>query len=179
MSTKNEMLSDAEYQLIAKKIIYNAYTPKLADHIFTDPIKFGLVVEAVMMADWEWNGKGTKYGYRKQRAIWAIHKILKDMSNTDRKHKINLFSEIEQDEFCGKNQEDFMQEIEQRDYIDNITNKINNSTTLTGNEKRVMIGKIIEDKSIRELSEEFGIRGEAVRQTLKRAITKIGNSLCI
>lgn len=174
-----EMETDAEYQIIAKKIIYNSCTATLADRIYEDTSMFGTVVNAVMLADWEFNGKGNIYGYRKQRAQWAIYKIIQEMGSMKGDHKTQQFSQFEHSDFYDKKQKDFVAEIEQKDYIEYIRERIETSDLLSENEKKVLIGKFLEDKTILEISEELEVRGEAVRQTLKRAMTKMGRSLCV
>jgi hypothetical protein len=173
----NEMLEDSEYQLIAKKIICNACTPQMAERIYNDPIKFGTVVNAVMMADWEYNGKGSIFGYRKQRAKWAIYKIISEMGSSH----THTFSELSTNELHpieGYLAYDIPDNgVERNDYENFLRQRIE-SSILTENEKKVLVGKILENKTVNEMSSEFGIRGEAVRQTLKRGIRKIGKSLC-
>lgn len=175
----NEMLEHKEYEIIAKRVLYNFCNNAVAEHIYTDPIKFGTVVGAVMTADWKWNGTGSKYGYRKQRVQWAVYRILQESNSTNKIFKMIPFSQFEHDDFYVESPKSFTSQIEQNDYMDYIEGKINTSNILSDNEKQVLIGKIIKNKTIKEMSEEFGTLKESIRQTLQRGIEKIGKSLCV
>ena len=176
-----EYLTDSEYQKIAKKLIFDNCNAEISHHICNDPTKFGVVVNAVMTADWKWDGRGNKYGYRKQRAKWAIYKIISDITKKTDRPNIQTFSELlrEDHEISSLNKKNFVDDVDQKDYIEYVTNQIRNSKVLLDNEKTVLIGKFIQDKTVVELSEELEVRGESIRQTLNRAMVKIGHSLCV
>ena len=174
-----EMLLDKEYQLIAKKILYNTCNPELSEAIYNDEDYFGSIASAIMIADWKWDGRGTIYGYRKQYAKWTIYRIIKEINSNKREHNIRNFSSFEFSDFYDKTQKDFVEEIEQQDYIQHIKYKIENSKLLVDNEKYILISKFLNDSSISEIAETLQIRVEAVRQALTRAMTKIGKSLCV
>lgn len=180
----NEMLSLKEYTDIAKKILFSNAMQKVAESIYKDDMKFGQIINAVMMADWKFNGKGTKYGYRKAMVQYTVKKILKE--NTRKKNKnlsLDYFADNGEkthkiSEPTSENMQFSVKNIEEQDYNDVTINKIKSSNILTDIEKKIIIARIFEDKSVDELSQELNIRGEAIRQTLHRAVKKSGMSLC-
>ncbi len=167
------MLTDKEYKDIAKKILYNYLknNMKLAKNIYLDTTKFGLIVKAVMVADWQWNKQGTIYGYRKQRVGWMIGRILKEMNS---KHSLSL--QFNNNDFYTKKQKCSLEEL---DYCIYIENKINKSNILSDKEKKILVSSLIQSKTVREISEDLTINRESVRQTITRSINKIGRSLCV
>ena len=63
-----------EYINLTTKIIRSVANFSVADKIINDQDIFGEMVGEVMSADYNWDGRGNIYGYRKQRIIWAILK---------------------------------------------------------------------------------------------------------
>ena len=171
----NTMLTDAEYQSLAKIILYKNCTLDVANSIYNDPIKFGKVVSSLMIADWQWNGTGTVYGYRKQMVKWCVENILKQ--NQRLKNK-NLSISSEFDPITEKN-EKVVDDLENDDYNNYIKEKIISSEKLSDIEKTVLVYKILEDKTNKEISRELNKTVEGIRQTFKRAVKKLGTSLCV
>jgi len=169
------MLTDAEYQSLAKIILYKNCTLSVANSIYKDPIKFGKVISSVMIADWKWNGTGNIYGFRKQMVKWCVENILKQNQRIKNK---NLSISSEFDPLIEKN-EKVIDEIENNDYNHYIKEKILLSKKLTNTEKKIIIYKLLENKTNKEISKELNKTVEGIRQTFKRAVKKLGTSLCV
>lgn len=175
------MLTDAEYRKLAKIILYKNCIRDVANSIYNDPIKFGRIVESIMIADWKWNGIGNIYGYRKQMVKWCIKNILKE-----NKRNINRASTIEDltntDAYTSlqyyEKDTNSIGQIEEEDYNAYIREKISNSKILTESEKKILTYKILENKTMKEISQNIGISVQGAKQTFKRGISKIGESLC-
>jgi DNA-binding CsgD family transcriptional regulator len=175
-----QMLSDKEYRTIARKILYAHCIKSLAISIHKDPVAFGLLVNAIMSADWEFNGTGTIHGYRKRRGLWMIYKIIKNRARD--REKAVLFSDITEFNHSVKYKgttEDPTTSVDDQDYIEYVEKKIGESELLSQRQKWVVISRLLKQKTDREISEEFGISISSVRGMLTRAYKKIGSSLCV
>jgi len=152
------MLTDREYREIAKKILFNNASTDVANSIYKNNIKFGRIVSAVMIADWKWNGKGNKYGFRKIMVCWEIKKILAEQRNPKNKHlSLNYANKNnEQENITVADQTDYYEAIDKLDYEDTIKTKICDSVKLSKKEKGIMIARMLENKSINHIAEHIG-----------------------
>ena len=69
-------LTLAEYTVFAKKSI-SRFAPNLANKILKDEDFIADLTHDIIMADWRWNGKGSRSGYRSKCAQWSIMDQLK------------------------------------------------------------------------------------------------------
>ena len=166
-------ISMKEYINLTTKIIRSVANFSVADKIINDQDIFGEMVGEVMHADYNWDGRGNIYGYRKQRIIWAILKYLnKKKSNTT----VSLNHII-----CdGKELQDFMisgditplENIEKKE-LKNIVNDILNLSMLSDNQRRCIFLKYLKSMTLRQISVELQISSEAVRQNIFNGINKL------
>lgn len=176
-----EMLTDKEYQDIAKKILLKSCTGPIVNNILKDPIKFGTVVSAVMTADWKWDGRGTIHGYRKQYAMWTIYKLIKTLKTDKPNHKskTKLLSEVHQsftDNIkCNRHP---LNVVEDDDYLKNINKKIVASKVLTDMEKNILLDRV-EGITVSDISRKYSVSYWVIKQAIDRIGIKIGNSLNI
>ena len=62
-----------ENYLKLSEALIGLYSPiSIRDNMLNSEDAIANVANSLMMADWKWNGKGSKHGYRKQRCEWAI-----------------------------------------------------------------------------------------------------------
>ena len=169
------MESLAEYDNVAKKILM-AVAPSVTKVIINDPDKFGFVVGEIMTADWKWNGKGSKYGYRKQRVIWAVKKILNSIKKNQ---KILSLQQLSKDssntilEIPDNKNKSFVDEY---DYVRFLREKVENSSILSKREKECILIHCFDNISLRDTSVKLGIHRESVRQNVRRGLRKLGMS---
>ena len=181
-----EMLTDKQYKKIAIKLVQKQCNSKLAHHILEDPNKLGSVITSIMTADWKWDGRGTIYGYRKYCASLCIYGLINEISGKTKNKKIKTyqFSDFGENgtthlRCIDDHSNEFFESIDNVDYNNYILKQINLSTVLTDKEKKVVIAKILHNQSIKEIAEQHHVKSEAIRQTFKQAIKKIGQSLCV
>lgn len=72
----NYFLTLKEYTLLAKKCICK-FVPVLASQLLKNDDFITDITHDIMMADWRWNGKGSRIGYRSKCAKWSILKKIK------------------------------------------------------------------------------------------------------
>ena len=72
---RKEFCTLEEYTDIAKKTI-SRYCPKNREEILRNDDAVANIAHAIMLADWQFNGRGSKFGFRKSRARFAIKSYL-------------------------------------------------------------------------------------------------------
>jgi RNA polymerase sigma factor (sigma-70 family) len=182
-----------EYLTIAKKVIARFapdFYPTLAKDMLKDEDAISDVAYALMEADWKWNPEyrsktgtvRTKRAYRNQKAIWAIQTY---MQKKNRKHKSISLS------YCSKDSSDNSPLsgiiADKKDYnpLIEIINKdtkqhtqalidtIFNAGILTDSQIKYIKGYYLEDKTLREVGELYGVSREAVRQGVEKGLEKL------
>ncbi len=168
MTTK--YLTLEEYETIAKKIL-NASFPKVSNWVTKDPDRFGQIVTALISADWQWDGRGTLVGYRKQRVSWCLKTLL----SKEKKKMMSIHH-------CFNDSVELLDTIpdeigpdlvEYADKIDVLLKKVKKSSVLTKREKS-FIERYFTNISLDHICEDFGISKECVKSTIKRGLDKMG-----
>jgi predicted DNA-binding protein YlxM (UPF0122 family) len=167
--SEQKYLSLKEYQNIAAKLL-SASFPRVAGHIMQDNEKFGEVVSALMMADWNFDGRGSLYGYRKQRVHWTIMGLIKDKPNLSLNFNITDSLELV-DTLPDKEQYDSVEYNDRKDFL---RDKITNSKVLTEKEKTCISQYLTEDVELAKIADDLDIHKEAVKMSIRRGLSKLG-----
>jgi predicted DNA-binding protein YlxM (UPF0122 family) len=165
-----EYLSLKEYRTIAKKLL-SASFPKVAGHIMSDDDKLGEIVYALAMADKEFDGRGSLYGYRKQRVSWAISSIYNKRPD-DYSLNFNITDTIE---LCDTIPD--KAGFDMTDYIDrmeNLRDRLTNSKVLTEKEKTCIGQYFTENIELTKIASNLDIHVEAVKMSIRRGLSKMG-----
>ncbi len=159
------MLTLKEYEGIARKLLISSFKP-IAYSIIKDNDKFGQIVTELAMADFKFDGRGTKEGYRKQRVSWIIRKIF------DQKIPTVPLERIKKQLVCTS--DDVVGEVEFLDSFELLCDKIKNNNTLTQKEQMCAEGYFIQKLDMEDLAESFGLKKHTVKNYIKNAVTKLG-----
>lgn len=85
-----------EYRNAAIRLVY-AIGPRLnslvAKQIVSNEDELNNIIETIIDADWKWNGKGSRFGWRKQCVTYAIKRYMTKYKKN--KLKISLFGDSE------------------------------------------------------------------------------------
>lgn len=183
-----------EYIDMAKKTIRafsNKICPGICSQMCNSEDAIADIAYAMMCADWKYdsNRKGkisnqskTKYSYRNQCAIWAIHSYIKKYlkSQTKTVSLNNILDTADDMSFVDmiedKSQQEPVERVlhEEKTTIENeIVKEIFSSDILTDNQKEKLKMYYIEGKSLAELGRHYGVTREAIRQNIKTAISRI------
>jgi RNA polymerase sigma factor (sigma-70 family) len=174
------------YYTIAKKTISSfgwKYYPSLVKEMLNNADTVSMVAEAIMVADWKWDSEKvgavsgqskSKYSYRNQRAIWAIQKYVTDKYKNSKKYEKNI-------EFVVKNhnikvETDPAEIFEQKDTQENLSSDMRNLIEIcdiSDKQRQQLIMYYYEDKTLKQIGEEFQLTKEAVRLNIKKAISKL------
>jgi len=152
------------------------------------------VANCIMMADWRWdkNRKGetgqqkSKYSYRNQCAIWAIKSYMtRKKQKNSKAHSVHIDTKYDDDclSLIDILPDPTMSPIDQiihnedtsyiNNYIDTILSTENN--ILSDRQAQCLKMYYIHDMTFAEIGKRFNITREAVRQNIKKAISKIRN----
>lgn len=152
------------------------------------------VANCIMMADWRWDKdrKGqtgqqkSKYSYRNQCAIWAIKSYMtRKKQKNSKAHSVHVDSKYDDDclSLIDILPDRIMSPINQiihnedtyhiKNYIDTILSTDNN--ILSDRQAKCLKLYYIENMTFAEIGKSFNITREAVRQNIKKAISKIRN----
>lgn len=185
MEIKYESLST--YLTLAKKII-NKFAPRfIVQTMLKDEDAISDVAVAIMNADKNFdpnrtgtnNMKKTLYSYRNQCGLWAIKTYVtkqyqsKKLNSLD--YAINeensLYSTIQDNK--NNNPLDIIIQSEEENNLNNDISFILDSSILTDKQKDQIKMYYFENKSLAEIGKCYGVTREAIRQSIKRAITNI------
>lgn len=175
------------------------FSSNLAKEMLKSEDAIASVANCIMMADWRWDKdrKGetglqkTKYSYRNQCAIWAIKSYISRKKNKKCKSGIDTVGKF------GDNSEEYsLLDILCQDNIDPLDNLIFNESQqdlkiyfdkILSSENKILTDRqceyiklyFFEDLTFAEIGKRFNITREAVRQGIKKAISKIQELGCV
>jgi len=185
--TENKFDSLAEYLTIAKKTIKafaDGLRPGLAEEMLKSEDAISNVSTAIMLADWRWTPEyksedgqvRTRYSYRNQCALWAIHGYINRRSHTTYLVSLNAnisanrdttLHEIIESDIPAPDAE--MIEQEQKDKIEAMLK----ASCLTGLQEKYIKLYYLDNLTYQEIANESGCTREAVRQIIERGLTNI------
>ncbi len=186
MERKYESLST--YLMLAKKII-NKFAPKfIVKHMLNDEDAISDVAVALMNADKNFdpdrqgtnNFKKTLYSYRNQCGLWAIKTYVTKQYKTKKVNSLDyvfdddnntLYSTIPDSK--NKDPLTILIDNEQKDNTESDIAFILNSDILNDKQKDQIRMYYFENKSLAEIGKEYGVTREAIRQSIKRALSSI------
>jgi len=183
-----------EYIDMAKKTIRtfsNKICPGICNQMCNSEDAIADVAYAMMCADWKYddtrkgkqsNQSKTRYSYRNQCAIWAIHSYIKKyLKNQTRTVSLNNILDSSEnmsfvDMIADKTQPEPIESIindEKVDLENDLIKEIFASDILTDNQKDKLRLYFIEGNSLADLGRYYGVTREAIRQNLKVSLNKI------
>lgn len=154
-----------EYEIIAKKLLISSFK-RIASHIIKDNDKFGQVVTELAKADWQFDGRGSQEGYRKQRVSWIIKKII------DKKRPIVSLETVKDELICLPDK--VSENIEFEDTYELLCNKIRDDNNLTSREQICSEQYFIQRLEMDDIASGLNIKRYAVKNYIRKAIIKLG-----
>ena len=188
------------YLLLAKKSISkfaNKYYVGLAAKMLKDEEAISNIANAIMMADWRYDenhineegNKKTRYSYRNQCAIWAIQtyvtKTLKKRKRLKGKcYSLDYISETEESgmhsyikDCRAENPEKIYSQKESTLELRGLIDELMKVDCLSEKQKEFIKLYYFENYTFEQIGKEFNITREAVRQSLKKGISIIQESI--
>ena len=177
-------LTIQEYTTIAIKII-KSIAPRLrtglAEEMLASEDAIANVATKIMLADGKWNGKGSKHGFRKQRAEFAIKEYMtRDIRNKRRNIYSMNFETVNPD--TGQSCEfgdmvpcepcepvDMMIKSEEAQIIDDLLG----SGVLTEGQEFCIRGYYLDGRTYEDIADERDISKERVRQLVNDGIRNL------
>jgi RNA polymerase sigma factor (sigma-70 family) len=153
---KPALLSLQEYEVIANKMI-GSLRPWLSRTIFVDNDLYTDAINTIMMADWQFNGKGTLFGYRKYRFNCFIKSHFSKFKKKQEEPKhVALMDGI------AENSKDYRVEIQE--YLGLLDNP---------KDREVLEQKYLKRMTLAEIAKESNVSYEAVRLRILSALQKV------
>lgn len=93
VNSTNEQFETIDVYLLVSQKLLSVMLPKTCSYLATSEDAISNVATALMFADYFWNGNGSKFGYRKRCAKWAIKNLVRNVLSQERRnHKFKINS---------------------------------------------------------------------------------------
>jgi RNA polymerase sigma factor (sigma-70 family) len=173
--------SVGEYLKLARKYI-KTIAPKiradLASKILSSDDAISNIATVLMMADWRWNGKGTKSGYRAQRVHYALYAMLERDISRNKRGVMSLNHEIDDDgtQLCELLPDDtpspdiYSMTQEERQQIEQV---LTDTANITGMQSQCIQMHFLDEMTYADIGRKLGVSREAVRQSVHRGVNRI------
>jgi len=160
-----EFESLGEYYNIARKIIC-AHAPRikpgLAQEMLNNEDAVCNVAHVIMMADWRFNGNGTRHGYRKQMAIYAIYNYISRAGSKQRCYSLDdVISDNTDNSFM------FITQNVDNDTPDQIAERKEQDEKAKQKVKEILTLPFLSDRQIEYLKDYF-LKGLTLKQIGKK-----------
>lgn len=178
--------SPDDYVKIARKLILahaSSLRANLANELLLSDDAISNIATEIMLADWKWDGRGTKCGYRKQRAIWAMQSYL-SRSKSFHKKRMKYIDEV----LVVKNrsvvpleaemQQPASNETEVSDYTKFLRKRILEAVSkLDDGQKACVKLYYLDGLTMQETANKIGRTRQRVKQILDKALPILENHL--
>lgn len=146
-----------EYLKTARTIL-----TKISLDLYKDEDVVTDVATELMLADDKWDGRGSLFGYRKQRVKWYLSNLYSNRA----KFKHEKLSEYE---YADRN----LSNVEKRDYVENLL-KV---SKLTQHQQDIIRLRFWQDMTFDEIGNKLGISRQAAHECFSSSLKKI--KLCV
>jgi hypothetical protein len=164
-----EFASLKEYLQLAKKMIGVFGGSMRAAMLKRDDV-ISNIATAIMNADWQWNGKGTKYGYRKYRALCAIKSYRQRVAKYYARGQVLSLDGV-------ADRHSYTKHLRAKDERFNISevHEIINSPILDERERQCLHSYYIEDKTFQQIAQEITpkVTKQRVEQIVKTSVKNL------
>lgn len=170
-----DYLTQKEYARITKSLLIKNYKNQ-ANTILNDNDYFYYLVSEVMWADVKFNGTGTLYGYRKQRLQWAMGKVKKQIMKSRPVFLSELQNKNKEQRYINKEfaSRDNTKDVENKELLNKFVERVQNSTTLTSNEKYILKQYFIYQTKVINLCETLNLKKGSIYRSIRRGLIKLG-----
>lgn len=186
---KFQMETLDEYILIAKKMIASmapSFRYGLAEEMLCSDDAISNVAHDIMVADWQFNGRGNRYGFRKERAKYSIKSYLSRRGKHNKRRVFRLDAVVKasnQDstfaELLTDNSQNPIGVVEDNDLSSYIIQKLDSMVsngTLSSRGVRYIKMYYLDSLDVNKIAEKEGVTRQAVYDTMSRTMKIIKNS---
>lgn len=174
-----------DYYLIAKKIVSsqaNGIRAGLAEEILNNDDALANIAYAIMMADWKFDGRGNRHGYRKKMAIYAIRNYVGRSAKSNKRRMYSLDRKL-----CDSESDSFAQTmpdngpspaeiIQQQDEQDKLVSKIEallESGAISDQQASYLRQHFLHGMSMAEIGSLRGVSRQSVHDLITRALREL------
>lgn len=177
-----------EYLSISKKMI-SALAPSikygLAEEMLCNEDAISNVAHDIMMADWQFNGNGSRFGFRKSRAKYSIKSYLSRRAKNNKRMIFRLDKSISSSdgdkyfsELLVDKADPPAKTVEDRDYEEFVLKNLedmSNRGRLSKKGLRYIKMYYLEGLSVAEIAKKESVTRQAVNDTISRTMEIIKN----
>ncbi len=169
-----EYVTQKEYVRITKSLLIKNYKNQV-NTILNDNDYFYYLVSEVMWADAKFNGTGTLYGYRKQRLQWAMGRVKRQIMKGKPVFLSELQTSDDEREYVCKELacRDNTKDVEDRELLDKFVEQVQDSATLTDNEKYILEQYYIHQTKVVDLCEILDLKKGSIYRSIRRGLIKL------
>lgn len=188
---KNQLLSLDEYLTLARRCI-SVYAPKIRSGLGIEMLNnedaIANVAQALMLADYKFDGRGSIGGYRKQCVIYAIKSYIEYMANNKSAQNTIRFSDLksksskdgaekEFDVADSENPASIYMDREKKENTTKIVRDILDSDILSDIQKKYIKMRFMENMSVIEIASACNVSRQGVNDVIVRGLEKIRNTI--
>lgn len=178
-----------EYILIAKKMIASmapSLRYGLAEEMLNSDDAISNVAHDIMVADWQFNGNGNRFGFRKERAKYSIKSYLSRRGKHNKKQVFRLdniikasntdstFAELLKDD--SKSPASFVEESELISFIVSKLDNMATNGTLSKRGVKYIKMHYLDSLSVKEIAAKESVTRQAVYDTISRTMKIVKKS---
>lgn len=185
-----EMSDLDQYLTIARKVIAS-YAPKikygLAEDMLSNEDAVANVAHAIMMADWQFNGQGSRFGFRKDRAQFAIRNYVSRRAKEFKKRTLSFDSTIDATKSSSSFRDTMVSyydspiaKIENQELINKILEKIEDMTdkgTISSLALSYIKMHYVDGLSMQEIADQKHVSRQSVHDLINRSLKTIKGTL--
>ena len=155
-----------DYLKIVTKAVKAHTTPSQARSILENDDAMANLAHQVMLADWQYNGKGNRYGFRKSRIKFALKTYLTRTNNVKSKNVVSLDQTIR---FKQETAQDCPDDIAiKREYSEKVWAAVKESN-LSKTAKEYIIDYYLHGKKTTQIAREKKVTRQSVAELIKRS----------
>lgn len=175
-----------DYYLIAKKMI-STHGPKirtgLADEMLKNDDAISNIAHAIMMADWKFDGRGSRLGYRKKMGEYAIRNYATRSGKAFRRQVFSLDNFInrvlESESFaqnipdCGEAPGEGIEREEELEALRARIDDLLDSGFISDQQASYLRMYYLEGKSLSEIGHTRGVSKQGVSELIRKACLRL------
>ena len=148
------------YRTLAYNLIFSLIPVSTALFITDNEEHLTNITTELMIADWKWDGRGTKQGYRKQRATWAIYAIFNNPHH---------FKNVDDIGLNDPRQTTMLSNLDNQDQVTHLLQ----ASLLTPKQKNRLCQYYFDGKTLEEIGQAENVSKQAINQSINKSLGKL------
>ena len=188
---QNELLSLDDYLVLARKCI-SVYAPRIRSGLGVEMLQnedaIANIANALMMADYKFDGRGSIGGYRKQSVIYAIRSYVEHVTHNNAVKKTSCFTDLgtkfgkddatkEFDVADNSNPASISIDRERKENTVRIVKELLDSDILSDVQKKYIKMRFMDNMSVMEIATACDVSRQGVNDVILRGLDKMKQAI--